>query len=214
MYDYDLTSSGVDYSSLLVKLGSILLVVALILLVILIFEIVATCRFFKKSGRSGWEAIVPFYNNWVLVEVAGLNWWWFLLLSASSIVSLIFGEKNTTLITIAIFVAFFGSFVCCYNIAKKYHKETGFAVLMAFFPGIVIPIMAFSSKYQYDGSVPVSKNGPFGSVSESTVNTVETNTIQETVVPTPTVNEASFCPNCGKEIELGSKFCGNCGKEL
>ena len=23
-----------------------------------------------------------------------------------------------------------------------------------------------------------------------------------------------FCPNCGKEIETGTKFCGSCGKEM
>ena len=34
---------------------------------------------FRKCGRPGWPAIVPFYNVWTLSRVAGKPGWWGLL---------------------------------------------------------------------------------------------------------------------------------------
>jgi len=159
MYDYNSPVSD-ELLSRLADYGNILMIVLLIFIALVVFIIIAEWKFFKKCGKQGWECIVPFYNQWVLVEIAGLNWWWFLVLIASSIVSLLFGDSNS-LTSIAALATVFGSFVCNYNIAKKFHKETGFAVLMTLFPIVVIPIMAFSNNYQYDNSVTVSKNGLF-----------------------------------------------------
>ena len=100
--------------------------------------VVAEVKMYQKAGRKGWEAIVPFYSSWVLVEIAGLNWWWFLLLIAGSLtVSYSSGDTgvSTNIFTL---VALFGSFVVNYNISKKLHKDTGFAVLMTLFPVVLI----------------------------------------------------------------------------
>ncbi|AXH36827.1 hypothetical protein DVJ78_16665 [Humibacter sp. BT305] len=35
---------------------------------------------FRKTGRPGWPAVVPFYNVWVLARVAGRPGWWGILL--------------------------------------------------------------------------------------------------------------------------------------
>ena len=164
------------------------------------------------------------------MEIAGLNWWWFLLLIAGSIASLLFGKDASSLKTIASLVTIFGSFVCNYNLAKKFHKDTGFAVLMTIFPVVLYPIIGFGKSYQYDSSVPVSKNGPFGAVeSNSNVATNQSNNnaevssnvenlvndnVNSNVNSEPVSNNISFCPNCGSRIEDGSKFCGNCGKEI
>ena len=153
--------SGIDWGSILAFLGGFILVVGIILLAILILIIVVACKFYKKAGKEGWEAIIPFYNDWVYVEIAGLNWWWFLLLIASTIVSFVFGDSISGLKTIAILAVIFSFFVCNFNIAKKLHKGTGFAVLLTIFPVIMFPIVAFSKNYQFDHSVPVSKNGIF-----------------------------------------------------
>jgi hypothetical protein len=34
---------------------------------------------FRKTGRPGWPAVVPFYNVWVLSRVAGRPGWWGIL---------------------------------------------------------------------------------------------------------------------------------------
>ena len=148
-------------SSILAFLGGFILVILLIVLAVAILMIVATCKMYIKAGKKGWQAIIPYYNNWVLTEIAGLNWWWFLILAASGIVSILFGHTIPGLKTLANLATIFGSFNCYYNIAKKLHKDTGFAVLMTIFPVIMIPVVAFSKNYQFDHNVEVSKNGVF-----------------------------------------------------
>ncbi len=152
---------GETLGPILAFLGGFIIVVLLIVLAIAILMIVATCKMYIKAGKKGWQAIIPYYCNWVLTEIAGLNWWWFLVLVASGIVSLVFGNSIPGLKTIANIATIFGSFNCYYNIAKKLHKDTGFAVLMTIFPVIMIPVVAFSKNYQFDHTVPVSKNGIF-----------------------------------------------------
>ncbi|MEQ1797176.1 MAG: DUF5684 domain-containing protein, partial [Lacibacter sp.] len=34
---------------------------------------------FKKAGVAGWKAFVPFYNLWIMTELAGMKKYWFFL---------------------------------------------------------------------------------------------------------------------------------------
>jgi len=52
-------------------------VIALIPSIILI---IAMWKVFDKAGKPGWAAIIPFYNTYILFEVAGMNGWMFLLM--------------------------------------------------------------------------------------------------------------------------------------
>lgn len=183
-------------------LGGFIIFIFLILVGILIFEIIATWKFFQKCGKNGWEAIIPIYNSWIKVEIAGLNWWWFLLLIFSVIVQVSGSDDYRVLIGI---VPLFANFVCNYNLARKFHQDTGFAILMTLFSWIMIPIMAFSEKYQYDSSVVVSKNGIFKD------NPHDDNSFQSTQVNTN--QNVSYCMYCGTKLNENDKFCPNCGKE-
>mgnify|MGYP004500703823 FL=1 len=183
-------------------LGGFIIFILLILVGILIFEIIATWKFFQKCGKNGWEAIIPIYNSWIKVEIAGLNWWWFLLLIFSVIVQVSGSDDYKILIGI---VPLFANFVCNYNLAKKFHQDTGFAILMTLFSWIMIPIMAFSEKYQYDSSVMVSKNGIFKD------NPNDDDSFQSTQVNTN--QNVSYCMYCGTKLNENDKFCPNCGKE-
>lgn len=50
--------------------------VFILLLVIALYAVyvIGLWKLFKKAGKQGWEAIIPFYNTYVLVEISGLNW--------------------------------------------------------------------------------------------------------------------------------------------
>ena len=89
-----------------------------------------------------------------------------------------------------------------YNIAKKFHKDTGFAILMTLFPVILYPMIGFSKKYIYDETVPVSKNGFIDSKNTETNTNYNNNT------------SISYCPKCGTQINDGIKFCPKCGNEI
>lgn len=60
--------------------GAFLLIWLLLWLGVLVVVIAAYWRIFTKAGKPGWASIVPFYNTFVLIEIAGKPTWWFLLL--------------------------------------------------------------------------------------------------------------------------------------
>ena len=178
-----------------------IIVLIVILLPLCILYIIGRWKIFKKAGKNGWEAIVPFYNDWVYVEISGLNNWWFFIIIASTICTYI----SEDLSSIASLASTFGLFVCNYNIAKRMKQSTSMAVLMTLFPMIVIPMLGISKKYTFDINIPVSKNGPFGN-NNNTTNTYNENN--------QTNNNISYCPNCGNKLNSNEKFCSNCGKEV
>ena len=72
------TTSATTTSVATVSFGFIL-VYAIFVTILAIVMIVALWRVFEKAGKPGWGAIVPFYNSYLLMEVAGYNGWLFLL---------------------------------------------------------------------------------------------------------------------------------------
>ena len=117
-YDYDL-----DYLFSNFLGGGLIFLFLFILFIsvaLIVISVIAGWKLFKKAGKNGWEAIVPFYNSFVYVEISGLEWWWFLLMLAPNIVSIV----NDDLAGIASLVSLFATFNCFYNIAKKFKKDT------------------------------------------------------------------------------------------
>ena len=51
----------------------------------LILTVVGKWKVFKKAGKNGWEALIPYYNTWVLCEIADIKWWFFLIIIAGSL---------------------------------------------------------------------------------------------------------------------------------
>lgn len=108
---------------------SLMLVLWLALAVLMI---VSLWKLFKKAGKPGWASIVPFYNTWVMVEIAGLSALWFVLLFIPfvNIVAIVF----------------------IYNgIAKAFGKGAGTTALMIFFPYVMFPYLGLSKKVTYQG---------------------------------------------------------------
>ncbi|MFD4674872.1 DUF5684 domain-containing protein [Lentzea sp. NPDC058450] len=52
----------------------------IIYLAIAVFGIVVFWKTFAKAGQPGWAAIIPIYNIYVLLKVAGRPGWWLILL--------------------------------------------------------------------------------------------------------------------------------------
>lgn len=70
MYENDYQSGG----------GGVSVVVTIIYLAIIVLMIASLWRVFSKAGQPGWAAIIPFYNLYVWLKVAGRPGWWFILL--------------------------------------------------------------------------------------------------------------------------------------
>ncbi|MFT3844378.1 MAG: signal peptidase I [Lacibacter sp.] len=48
-------------------------------LVIVLLPAAGLYGMFKKAGEQGWKAFIPFYNTWIMVELAGMKKYWFFL---------------------------------------------------------------------------------------------------------------------------------------
>lgn len=193
-----------SYTNLLV---GALAISFLIIAVILILNTIGLWKLFKKAGRKGWESLIPFYNTWVLGEISGVAAWWPIIVILSGLS--IFGKGSLgSLLRLA---SLFASFIIYYNLSKKLHKDTLTAVLLTIFSPIMLLVVGLSKNYQYDATVPVSQNGPFGSENNnSTVN-------NQTTTSQTATNDGSikkYCTSCGAEINSNSKFCNNCGNEV
>lgn len=199
-----------------ITLGLLLIFIPIIILAIVIsvVEIIGRWKLFKKAGKNGWEAIIPFYSDWVYVEIAGLNWWYFLIVCANSLTIVVDDVQ-----IFARPVAIIGLFFCNYNISKKLHKDTGFAVLMTLFPFVMLPLIGFSNSYEWDNNVSVGVNGPINSNNSnngsSNASYIADDNNQYTNEMNNTQNwNVKYCSYCGNRINSDSKFCGNCGREI
>ena len=152
-------STESSVTALMASLGIIFVIAIIIVLAILIPTIIAQWKFFKKAGKNGWEAIVPFYNTWVLVEVSGLNWWYFLISLGISLVS---GNVTGIISFLLTAAGWYINFIIYYNIAKKTKQnEILYGILGALIPFVAILILGFNKNITYDKDVQVSPNGVF-----------------------------------------------------
>jgi hypothetical protein len=44
-----------------------------------VLGIIAFWRVFQKAGQSGWKAIIPIYNLYILLKIVGRPGWWIIL---------------------------------------------------------------------------------------------------------------------------------------
>lgn len=125
---------GAAFGAFIGAFIGVLIVVGILAVII----IIARWQLFKKADRKPWEAIIPIHSDIVELELGGIEtYWWFL-----------------TLCSVIPFVGWIGAVVLHFwrsiALSKAFGKETGFGVLMAFFPFVCYPILGFGSA-QYVG---------------------------------------------------------------
>ncbi len=98
-------------------------------LAVLIFMLAALWRVYAKAGHPGWASLIPIYNFYVMLQIAGKPGWWLLLM---------FVPIANIIVAILTVV----------SLAKSFGKGGGFAVGMIFLPIIFYPILGFGdAKY-------------------------------------------------------------------
>jgi hypothetical protein len=104
--------------------GTMIVVFALVVLMI-----AAMWKIFVKAGEPGWAAIVPIYNLYIILKIAGKPGWW-LLLFLIPVVNFV--------VAIIVYIAF----------AQAFGKGVGFALGLLFLGVIFFPILAWGdSRY-------------------------------------------------------------------
>jgi hypothetical protein len=112
--------------------GGIMLIFFALYLLLVVAMLVGMWKVFVKAGRPGWEAIVPFYNFYILItKVAIRPWWLFLGI-------------------LAVFIPFVGPFVMLavsilisIDVARNFNRGIGFAIGLALLPFVFYPILGF-----------------------------------------------------------------------
>ncbi|MGC3947638.1 MAG: DUF4199 family protein [Chryseolinea sp.] len=84
-------------------------------------------KIFKKAGKDGWAAFVPFYNTITMLDIVGKPVLWFFLMFIP-IVNVILGIWVINLL------------------AKRFGKSDGFTVGMIFLPFIFYPLLGLSEE--------------------------------------------------------------------
>lgn len=154
-------------------LAIILIPLLLFLLVIIILQIIGQWKVFKKAGKNGWEAIVPYYNTWTLIEISGCKWWYFLIIIGSSLlsfnISLDLNESSSLsfniLEGIGTIINYFIMFCINYNIAKRFNKDIFYALGLTLLPFIFYPILGLG-KSEFNNDIKVS---PYGIIKEGEI---------------------------------------------
>ena len=96
------------------------------LFIVVIIMIVSVWKIFTKAGQEGWKSIVPIYNSYVFVMIAGLPWWVFL------------GFFIPVINFVVIIVVY-------YHVSQRFGHGMGYAPGMTFLPFIFLPVVAFGS---------------------------------------------------------------------
>lgn len=95
----------------------------------LLLMIVSIWKVFVKAGEAGWKCLIPIYNAFVFIGIAGKPWWWFFLLLIP-VLNIIF------------------SLFLHMALAERFGKNQLFGVGLCFLGFIFFPILAFD-KSQY-----------------------------------------------------------------
>jgi len=117
---------------------------SIIILIVVVVTIVGLWKVFTKAGKPGWAAIVPIYNNIVMLEIAGKPLWW---------VFLYFIPVVNIVIPIIVSI----------EIAKKFGKSGAFGVIALWlFAPIGYLILGFGKAQYQGGGAPTTSGGAYG----------------------------------------------------
>lgn len=106
--------------------------VMLFALAIAVIAIIGCWKTFEKAGQPGWACIIPFFNVYIMLKIAGRPGWW-LLLYCIPLVNFI----------VAIIVAM--------DLAKAFGQSAMWGFFLLFlFAGIGFLILGFGN-YRYQG---------------------------------------------------------------
>jgi hypothetical protein len=98
----------------------------LIFVALLVLMIASLWKLFTKAGQPGWTAVIPLWNLFVIMEIAGkpLGWAFLLMLPI---------------------VGVYFTILTCIAFSKKFGKSVEFGVGLCVLPFIFLPALAFSN---------------------------------------------------------------------
>lgn len=163
------TSYGYNAASASGLVGGMLIFMIIVWIIAMaasVLMVISMWKVFKKLGKPGWAAIVPFYNVYVLCcEIAEKKWWYILLLCVP-------------------IANIYAMYVIYDAVAKKFGKDTGYTIGMIFLPIIFFPMLAFSKNANpvqedtHENETQSTQNMDMGNTTMNDSNTLQNNAVQ------------------------------------
>jgi hypothetical protein len=119
----------------LLAMGGVFMIV---MLAIMTLFIVGAWKVFVKAGKPGWAILIPFYNGYVILQIAGRPGWW-LLLFLIPLVNIVVG------LLVAI------------DLAKAFGQSAAFGVVLLFLLGGIGYLVLGFGNYRYIGPGAVAR---------------------------------------------------------
>lgn len=107
----------------------------IVMLAVIVLVIASMWKIFTKAGQPGWASIIPIYNAYIFLKVAGKPGWWLILLLIP-------------------FVNLIIAIIATISLAANFGKGAGFAIGMILLPIIFYPILAFGNA-RYMGGLAI-----------------------------------------------------------
>ena len=96
----------------------------------IVLVIAGTWKTFVKADKPGWGAIIPFYNTYLMIKVAGRPGWWLILFFIP-------------------FVNIIMWLIVALGISENFGHGAGFGILLWFFAPIMFLVLGFGgSEYK------------------------------------------------------------------
>jgi signal peptidase I len=127
--------------------GGMLLFLFVVGIISYVLTALGLMKFFEKAGRPAWAAWVPFYNVWVMGEVAKVEKYWLWLFVGGVVVSVIpvLGQLLSLVTVVAVV------YITHYFL-KQYGKDTGHTILAVLFPFVYYPVVGYSKDLKFTGT--------------------------------------------------------------
>ncbi len=110
-------------------------------LAIVVVLIIGMWKVFAKAGQPGWASIVPFYNCYILLKIAGRPGWWLLLFFVP-------------------LVNFVIAIVVSIDVAKSFGQSAVFGVVLLFLLGMIGYLVLGFGNYRYVGPAAAAAPTP------------------------------------------------------
>jgi Family of unknown function (DUF5684) len=105
----------------------------LVMLAVAVVFIIGLWKVFTKAGQPGWACLIPIYNAYIMIKIAGRPGWWLLMLLIP-LVNIVF----CILLSI--------------DVAKAFGQSTGFGVVLLFLLGGIGYLVLGFGNYSYVGA--------------------------------------------------------------
>ena len=237
-YDtYGTTSTAVGALGAMVVVFFVIIIG--IALAVSVCSIVGQWKALKKAGKNGWEALIPYYNNWTFCNVVGINPWWVIVVLVSSLV-LSYIPYIGSILSYAISIYF--TVILNVSVARSFGKSDGYAAGLIFLAPIFW-LMLGGKNAQYVGAKPMNdvvmnfvydkilnKPNPYAGDTGMNMNANMNNSMNQNMNmggfqqnqpmdnimnnTNPNPQASKFCTSCGYQITNGERFCPGCGKEV